>query len=199
MSEVSIVSSSPGFGDSIQQRDQLTIDGASAEVVVEAAAAAAKCAACHRPEVIDPTSAAPRRQGGSRQAGRQRGRQGRLPSTRLGWEGRGVWWPPGGALTRPLQYSGLLGRAGGAVTCVWVPQLASIQTPVATSAIVEEGTACMGNVVGVWRAGPGTVGGGAATLSVEGTHLVGRPRGGTGRARGLDVVPREASGTPACT
>lgn len=34
------------------------------------AAAAAKCAACHRPGVIDPTSAAPRRQAGRQAEGK---------------------------------------------------------------------------------------------------------------------------------
>lgn len=74
--------------------------------------AAAKCAACQRPEVIDPTSAAPRRQGGSRQAGRQRGRQGRLPSTSLAWVGRveGVWRAPGVRHTPAATLEGGRGR-----------------------------------------------------------------------------------------
>lgn len=59
-------------------------------------------------------------QAGRQQAGRQaEGKTGKaaIDEARLG--GEGVWWPPGGVLTRPLQYSGLLGMAGGAVTCVW--------------------------------------------------------------------------------
>ena len=81
----------------------------SAAVVVVEAEAAAKCAACHRPGVIDPTSAAPRRQAG-RQAEGKTGKVAAVEPGRgggggvaAGREHRGVW----GGQWWGARYSGL--------------------------------------------------------------------------------------------